>query len=211
MPGVRGGNGDGRVLRGRRNREAVVGALLQLVEEGDIKPTAEAISERAGISRRSVFQHFADVESIYEAASTRTGELLLPFLVPVDQSLSRAERIGHLMVLRRRLLDTVDPLARSARLREPFSEQLTASRHRLSAKMRAQCRQAIGPELADLEADDADELVDAVAGATSWSLYNHLCADLDLEADRAIAVMTRLVVGLLDAGQLPAREVVSLL
>jgi TetR/AcrR family transcriptional regulator of autoinduction and epiphytic fitness len=206
MSGVRGANGDGRVLRGRRNREAVVVALLGLVAEGDLSPTAKAIAERAGISRRSVFQHFADVESIYEAAGARVGADLRPLLGPIDTTLSLPARVEALAEVRRALLETVDPIARAARVREPFSPQLQASRRALSAMMREQCRQAFAPELADRLPEDADQLVTAIAGALSWSLWNHLRADLGLGDHDALAVMTRLVAGVLDTGDLALED-----
>ena len=56
---------DGRVLRGERNRSAIVEALLALLEEGGAKPSAKEIAERAGVSLRSVFQHFDDMEALY--------------------------------------------------------------------------------------------------------------------------------------------------
>ena len=196
MPGVRGKKYDGRVLRGRRNREAVVEALLGLVANGDLNPTAEAIARRAGISRRSVFQHFADLESIYEAAGKRVGAALQPLLGPIDPTLPVMTRIEALAARRRSLFDTVDPIARAARVREPFSEQLRLSRQRLSLMMREQCRQAFAPELAELPTVAADETASALAGALSWSLWNHLRADLDLGSEEALAVMTRLVAGL---------------
>ena len=206
MPGVGAGKGDGRVLRGQRNREAVVEALLGLVAEGHLNPTAKAIAERAGISRRSVFQHFADVESIYEAAGDRVGSALRPLLDPVDTSLPLAARLQALVAERRALLAMVDPIARAARLREPFSPQLQANRRHLTAMMRQQCREAFAPELADRPSADAEQVGAALAGAMSWSLYNHLCDDLGLGVEQALAVMTRLVAGVLQRGDLPLPE-----
>jgi TetR/AcrR family transcriptional regulator of autoinduction and epiphytic fitness len=55
---------DGRVLRGERNREAIVEALLELYQEGDPQPPARAIAERAGVSLRTVFQHFNDMDTL---------------------------------------------------------------------------------------------------------------------------------------------------
>jgi hypothetical protein len=46
---------DGRTERRDRNRTAVLDALLDLVEEGNLAPTVPEISERCGISHRSVF------------------------------------------------------------------------------------------------------------------------------------------------------------
>jgi TetR/AcrR family transcriptional regulator of autoinduction and epiphytic fitness len=185
------------VLRGQRNREAVVEALHGLVSEGDLKPTAMAIAARAGISRRSVFQHFADVESIYEAAGRRVGSKLGPLLEPVDASLPLAARIVALAGLRQSLLEAVDPIVRAGSVREPFSPQLQANRRRFSALMLDQCRQTFAPELARRSPGDAAEVALAIQGAMSWSLFNHLRSDLQVGDGQALAVMTRLVAGLL--------------
>ena len=40
---------DGRVLRGERNRQAIVDALLALYEEGVLRPSANEVAERAGV------------------------------------------------------------------------------------------------------------------------------------------------------------------
>lgn len=201
MPGVR-KSGDGRVLRGRRNREAVVDALLSLVGAGDLKPTAKAIAEEAGISRRSVFQHFADVGSIHKAASERVGATLHPLLTPIDPSGSVEDRLHRLLLLRLELLRTVDPVAKAARVREPFSEQLKLSRRRLSRLMSEQCRAAFATELAELPTAEAETAAAAIAGALSWSLWNHLVTDLGLDDDRATAVMRHLVLGVLGTADL---------
>src|SRR4051812_40199139 len=44
---------DGRNVRAERTRKAVVEALLELLDEGDVRPTAERIAVRAGVSERS--------------------------------------------------------------------------------------------------------------------------------------------------------------
>ena len=59
---------DGRRARGARNRDAVVTAILELLREGNPEPGAHEIAERSGVSVRSVFRHFDDLESLYEAA-----------------------------------------------------------------------------------------------------------------------------------------------
>src|SRR5919206_4758908 len=60
---------DGRNLRSERTRTALATAYLDLLTEGDLRPTAERISERAGCSPRSVFKHFPDRESLFAAAT----------------------------------------------------------------------------------------------------------------------------------------------
>ena len=60
---------DGRHARGERNRLAILEACLALIDEGWLAPTAQLISERAGITIRSLFRHFPDMESLFAAAN----------------------------------------------------------------------------------------------------------------------------------------------
>src|SRR3954462_10095213 len=59
----------GRTARAQLSRQAVVEALLSFLQEGDLRPTAPRIAERAGVSLRSVFQHFADREALLFAVA----------------------------------------------------------------------------------------------------------------------------------------------
>jgi hypothetical protein len=52
---------DGRVARSHRSRRAIVDAMRALHAEGDLRPTAPRVAERAGVSLRTVWQQFADM------------------------------------------------------------------------------------------------------------------------------------------------------
>lgn len=56
---------DGRWLRRERNRAAIVAALLELCNEGIFDASAALIAERAGLSARSLFRHFDDIDDLY--------------------------------------------------------------------------------------------------------------------------------------------------
>jgi TetR/AcrR family transcriptional regulator, regulator of autoinduction and epiphytic fitness len=64
---------DGRVMRGARNREAIIDALLALYRSGVLRPTAQQVAERAGVAPRSVYHHFADMEGLVAEVSARQG------------------------------------------------------------------------------------------------------------------------------------------
>ena len=113
---------DGRTVRAERTRQALVDALLSLLYEGELHPTAERISARAGVSERSLFQHFADREVLYQAVALQQYERIAPTLVPVDLSLPLPERIDAFVEERARLLEEVTPVRRAALLLEPDSE-----------------------------------------------------------------------------------------
>ena len=65
---------DGRTARARRTREAIVDATLALLDAGNLRPSADEIAERAGVSPRSIFQHFGDRETLQRAVGARQTE-----------------------------------------------------------------------------------------------------------------------------------------
>src|SRR5438132_352803 len=78
---------DGRTARALRTREAIVDASIALVDEGDLRPTAPRIAERAKVSVRSVFQHFDDLEGLYAAVGDRLVERLLHVRMVIDHEM----------------------------------------------------------------------------------------------------------------------------
>jgi len=62
---------DGRSLRGERNRQALLDAALELLEEGTIAPSAQEIAEKAGVGLRGIFRHFGGMEGLFAAINER--------------------------------------------------------------------------------------------------------------------------------------------
>ena len=56
---------DGRSARRERNRREIVDALLELIREGVIDASAAEVAARAGLSERSLFRYFDDVNDLY--------------------------------------------------------------------------------------------------------------------------------------------------
>ena len=56
---------DGRRARGHVSRSRIVAAMIELVREGCVAPTAEQVALRADVGLRTVFRHFDDMESLY--------------------------------------------------------------------------------------------------------------------------------------------------
>src|SRR5437763_15803466 len=91
---------DGRTARALRTREAIVDASIALVAEGDLRPTAPAIAERAGVSVRPVFQHFDDLEGLYAAVAERWVDRLGARPSPVDATLPIDQRVRDVVAAR---------------------------------------------------------------------------------------------------------------
>jgi TetR/AcrR family transcriptional regulator, regulator of autoinduction and epiphytic fitness len=114
----------GHTPRSQRTREAVVDALLALIREGDPKPGARQVADRAGVSTRTVFAHFATLEDLYRASVERATAMVLSLLTPIDPGLPLAERIDSLCAQRAQVNEEIGPIRRAAALQAPFSPAL---------------------------------------------------------------------------------------
>jgi AcrR family transcriptional regulator len=56
---------DGRSARRERNRREIVDALLDLIRSGVIDASAAEVATKAGLSERSLFRYFDDVNDLY--------------------------------------------------------------------------------------------------------------------------------------------------
>jgi TetR/AcrR family transcriptional regulator, regulator of autoinduction and epiphytic fitness len=184
---------DGRAARALRTREAIVDACIALVEEGDLRPTAPRIADRAGVSVRSVFQHFADLPSLHIAVTERIAERMAALVVPIDSALPIDDRIGRFVEQRANLLEVMTPFRVAANVHGPFAPEIRRAVHAGSAFLRAQVEQVFAPELARMPASVRADVADALATASSWATWDTLRTEWDDDPDRARAVLARLV------------------
>jgi len=185
---------DGRNLRAERTRTALAGAYLDLLTEGDLRPTAERIAERAGVSPRSVFKHFPDRESLFAAASEiqegRIRELMadLP-----DPSAPLEERIDAFVDQRARFHEFVSPVRRSALLTEPFSPVIAERLKMAREAGAAHVGHVFAPELDALRGRAREDLHAALCAIAAWPTWESLRRHQGLSADRARVILRNMV------------------
>jgi TetR/AcrR family transcriptional regulator, regulator of autoinduction and epiphytic fitness len=191
------GSTDGRTIRAERTRQALVDALFALLEDGELRPTAERIAERAGVSERSVFQHFPDREALLEAVARQEYERVVAALEPVDASRPLAERLDTFIAQRVRLLERITPVRRAAVLIEHESDVvagwLTTARQAAAMEVERVFRR----ELERAEAGERAVLLAALVGATSWPVWEGYRVHQRLGVERARAAMRRTLAALL--------------
>lgn len=116
---------DGRMMRRRRNMEAVRSAVLELLRDGE-QPSLAAIADRAGVATRSVYRYFGDadtaVRDAVDARRQRATEVFESEPV-ISSNASVAERLGMLVLRRLRLDRLIEPLDGSGGV-EGLLEQL---------------------------------------------------------------------------------------
>jgi TetR/AcrR family transcriptional regulator of autoinduction and epiphytic fitness len=186
---------DGRSARSERTRRAIVAAHLALIDEGDLKPTGERIAERAGVSLRTLWTNFKDMETLFAATGELVKERQDAVYRRIEPELPLAERVDEFCTQRVTVLEMLAPSARASALREPFSGQLRINRARNIARARRQIEETFEVELA--AADERDQLVDAITVASTWSAWSMMRDALSMPIDDAKAVMNRTVTALL--------------
>ncbi len=176
---------DGRRARSLRTRTAVTDALLELIQEGDLRPTAPDIADRAGVSLRSVFQHFSDLDTLFAEAAGRHLENARPYLgEPISAQGLLAERAAAIAAQRARLWEYMTPVRRAARLVEADSETLAAILSFGHESHRADVQRVFEPEIGDDAA-----LLDACDLALSWDAWETLRRRQHLGVDDAVDVV----------------------
>lgn len=188
---------DGRAARAVRTRDAIVDACIALVEAGDLRPTAPRIAERAGVSVRSVFQHFDDLPALHTAVAQRVVERVAVLLVPVDCDQPLAERVAAFVEQRGALLEAVTPFRRAAAVHGPFAPAIRRAIAGGSAFLRSEVEAVFGPELARVPADERGLVLDALVASASWPMWETLRAEAGDSPAQAQAVVTRVLRSLL--------------
>jgi AcrR family transcriptional regulator len=191
---------DGRHARGARARAAIVEALLALIEAGDLRPSAARIAERAGVSLRSVFQHFKDVESLFAAAADRQRARLAPLAARVPGDGPLARRLDAFVAARTRLLDDIAPVRRAALLMEPFSRELGTRLGAFRRLKAEEVRRVFAPELARRPPARRRRLLAALVATASWSTWQALREHQGLSRAEARRVLDHMLRTLLAAG-----------
>jgi len=188
---------DGRHRRRVENSDAAVRAMIELFEETGMLPTVAEVAERAGISPRSVFRYFDDVDALTRAAiDTRFREAAAYAILPsIPEDLD--ERIDLLTRSRADLFAFVGPTARLVRSRlgdNPILAETTALSRSL---LRRQLRLVFGTELAGLgdRGEVVLDLLDVVFSLESWSLLVEQLGQSVEEARATLAAGARALVG----------------
>jgi TetR/AcrR family transcriptional regulator, regulator of autoinduction and epiphytic fitness len=188
---------DGRTARARRTREAIVDAVLGLLDAGELRPSVEDIAARAGVSPRSVFQHFGDRETLLRAVGMRQAERVSHLVEHLPDTGPFEERLEAFLDQRARVLEFITPVRRSALLNEPFSPDSHVGLQAFRAFKRAEAERVFAPELGAHSPAEREQLVRALGAATDWSTWESLRAHQGLSVADACAVMRRTIVALL--------------
>ena len=178
--------------------------MLDVIEEGSLRPGAAEIAARAGVSVRTVFRHFEDLEQLFAMATEHQAMRIGPLLASPPPEGSRTARVDGLVSHRADLYERIGPVRRAALRHEPFHQAVRQGLAQARRLLRRHLLTTFAPELAHLRAAERATIVAALESATSFAAWDNLRVEQRLSAAQARAAVTTTMVGVL--GQIGSRS-----
>jgi AcrR family transcriptional regulator len=169
---------DGRNARRERGQRAVVNAMFELIQEGNLSPSVDQVAARAGISVATIFRNHGNVDELSRDAARlfeeRFGRL---FLIPQIGVGSLDQRIARFCDERLDLYETIWPYLQFMMVRAAEHEEAKENLHRVRDVLADQVRRQFQTELRAVgkaESLDLAATIDALTSPESWALMQAL-------------------------------------
>ena len=179
---------DGRRERSRSSRARIVSAMLELVGNGDVSPSAARVAEVAGVGLRSVFRHFDDMDALYREMCDAIEAKVIPIIMEVPIGDTWKDRLLHTADKRARVFEAILPYRISANLKRFQSEFLMQDYKRMlrleSESLDAQLPPSVRDDTLGARA------INVILSFQTWRLLRH---DQELPVADACAVVRRLL------------------
>jgi AcrR family transcriptional regulator len=189
---------DGRKRRREQNSEAVVDALLALFRDGNYQPGTADIAARSGLSLRSLFRYFDDVDDLHSAAAARQIALAVPLLrLRIGADAPTIDKIRAVVAARVRLFEEIGPSARALRACAHRHKPLAAELARNRAFLRGQLAQLFAPEAAG----SAVSFLPALDVLCSFESYELMRTDQGMSRARIETTLTEAIAAVLGVRQ----------
>lgn len=180
---------DGRKQRSERSRLAIVDAMLDLIEGGRIEPSAAEIAERAGVSARTVFRHFEEMDSLYREMTERMEAQIMPIVQQPFTADGWRAQLGELLDRRAMIYERIMLLKIAASIRRFSSDYLMFNYQRFIHLERVGLENVLP---SDTRKDAV--LMSAVEMCAGFQTWRRLRQDQNLTPDQSRDVV-RLAIG----------------
>lgn len=184
---------DGRNLRSKRSREAIVDAVRQLVAEGNLEPTSRQISERAGVTMRTLFRQFQEITTLYrEIFAAQEADIIANLQMDIATDDWRAN-LDNLLERRATGFEQFLPYILSTqtlRHRYPLIEEDAQDKIK---GMREVLRGILPKDVVDNHNAFA-----ALENQLSWSTWTNLRQDQGLSTKQSVTIIRETIGAILD-------------
>lgn len=179
---------DGRRERSRSSRSKIIAAMLDLVGNGDVAPSAARVAEVAGVGLRSVFRHFDDMDELYREMGDVIEARVLPIILQAPSGATWKEKLFDIADRRAQVFETILPYRISANLKR-FQSPYLMQDYRRMLRLESETIEAHLPPAVKDDVVAARGL-NVILSFQTWRLLRH---DQDLPVDDAKAVVRRLL------------------
>jgi AcrR family transcriptional regulator len=164
------------------------------VQEGALQPSADQIAERAGVSRRSIFNHFSDLAELYDAVVEAGMLRCAPLLEEISEREPIARRVDRLAQVRSRFLEATGAFTRALTAQAlvgPTAEQALRVTRYTAGLQHQEVERLFQRELEGLSAAERAEVLEAMSAAMSSLQWEYLRHRRGNSVPRARAVIRR--------------------
>jgi AcrR family transcriptional regulator len=162
--------------------------MLELVETGNLIPTAQQVADKAGVAIRTVFRHFSDMESLFAELDSSIRPCYEGLFTGGDRSGNLEERVLHAVERHANAYNTIAPITRSTLVqlwRWPIIKETYA---RTQHSLRLDLDDWL-PELKQVPTETR-EAIDAIA---SFEFWDRLRSQQGLSYQASIALIVNLI------------------
>jgi len=185
---------DGRRERSAASRRRILAAMVDLIERGQPSPTAEAVAANAGVSLRTVFRHFEEMENLHLEIAALVFERVRHILERPFERRDWPASLEESIARRAEFFEVMAPFKTAIDVHRHRSRAISAQHRRITVMSRDLLATALP---ADVLADrQRFELLALVLSLESWQrLREQQCLTVT-EAQAAILRGARAIVGL---------------
>jgi len=182
---------DGRSLRRARNRQDIVDALLGLIQNGETEISAALIASKAGLSERSIFRYFDDVNDLYRSVCDLAFSKEIEYALIDDAGVGSLDtKIENFVNQRVRIYtmnEKIAPAARSFAFKNPIiKNQLVVGRKLL----RNQIITHFSEELSAFDKQQQQVAVAIIDSLTTFEYYDMMRSDQKMSVQAIKSVLT---------------------
>jgi AcrR family transcriptional regulator len=175
----------GRGDRVARTREAIVASALALAAAGQVAPIVRDIAQMAGVSARTVFQHFADTAELYVAVLGRVLAALVGEAPELASGWPIEERITHLVNQCADRYEQLRPMWTFVETLQRRSSEAADMIAQIYSVNTANLSKSFAAELGHLPPESRDRVLTALALAIAPESWVVLRQRLGLSVDQA--------------------------
>jgi AcrR family transcriptional regulator len=184
---------DGRKQRSERSRQAIVDAMLDIIMGGRMEPSAAEVAEKAGVSARTVFRHFEEMDSLYSEMTERLEAEIMPIIQQPFTGEGWRAQLDQLLERRAMIYERIMPVKIAASIRRFSSDYLMLNYERFVHLERT----GLEGVLPDTIRKDAT-LFSAIEMCAGFQTWRRLRQDQGLSTDQAADVVRLTISRLVD-------------